>query len=166
MKSPRIYPKQLTINITAADIKEGVERDPNHCVVACALKRQHPDFQHIAVDAATIRYTRTQKDGTRLRSIHITPPQLQKIVIATDQGLKKHLKPVTAVALPGMLTIKPARGRPRKGSQKKRKAIAKLAKNPKLVKANGGNNVPIVVGGKEPPKLSQRRGFGLRAMSL
>lgn len=155
--------QHLTINVTKEDIARGVACEPNVCVVACAIHREHPEWQRIAVDAATIRYTRKQKDGTRLRCTHLTPPKLQRVVIATDNNMKDKLRPVKAVAAPGFIAVSAPVGRPRKGpSAAKRKAIAKLKKKP-VLKRMQGSNIPIVVGGKEPPRLSQRRAFGIRA---
>jgi hypothetical protein len=160
--------KSLTVDITMADIKQGLECDPNHCVVACAIQRAHPTYKRIAVDAATIRYTEEQKDGTRLRHVLLTPPPLQRIVVATDQGLKKYLKPVRATAIPAFIHVSNPPGRKKKNgaSEKKRAAIKKLAKNPVVRSRGKGGNVPIVIGGVELPRISQRRGFGLRGAAL
>lgn len=165
-ENEKLHSKQFTVNVTQADIDKGIARHDNCCVVACAIERQAPELQHISVDAATIRFTRVQKDGTRLRHILITPPTLQKIIIATDQGMKDKIKPTKAACITGMVIPSNPRGRP-KGSanKKKRRAVAALKKNP-VVRHTKGKHVPIVIGGKEPQKLSQRRGFGLRQMSL
>lgn len=161
--APRVVmgKKSLRVNITRADIEQGIERDPNCCVIACAIKREHPELSHVSVDLATIRATDKEK---RLRYIWFTPPSFQGVIVATDQGLRKKIKPGSASLLTGqILELPPAGKSRRRKSGTRKRPVAKK----RLIRPNGGNNVPIVVGGKEPPVIvGQTRGFGLRSLRV
>jgi hypothetical protein len=161
-------PRQLTVEVTQEDIDKGIARDSTKCVIADAIRRQNPGFQRVSVDLATIRISDPKRG---LRCLYFTPPSLQKIIIATDQGKKKDIQPCKARLVAGQVVpikthtakekAKLRRGWKEKYSKKK--AVAKKMLDMK----GGGQKVPVISGGKLPPIApGSMRTFGLRGLRV
>lgn len=119
-------------------------------MIAESLKAAYPHYKFVAVDVATIRATDPDKG---VRYVWLTPRTIQKMIVEYDQGNKP--KPLKSVRLQRGMEI--ASGRVNTGHKKKPGKKAVLVKR--------GHSVPIVRGGKSPPKASgARRAFGLRSM--
>jgi hypothetical protein len=76
-------PADIKVNITEDLIARATQRDSRHCMIAEAIKAEHPHFRNITVDLATIRWTnpRTQK-----RYICLTPNEGRNALVKFDQG--------------------------------------------------------------------------------
>lgn len=158
-------PRRLTINITQEDIDSGLARDSNKCIVADAIRRQHPHFQRVSVDLATIRISDLKR---KTRSLYFTPPVFQRIIIDTDQGNKKRIKPCTSRLVAGQVV--PIIKRSSKEKASRRQYYHQIVKPKTLISAGNGTTkgeVPVVSGGKFPPIApGSRRTYGLRGLYM
>lgn len=125
----------VTVNIDQDIIETAQRRDSSHCMIADAIKAQVPDAASVSVDLATIRWT-DRKRGRRY--IYLTPPLAQRALVNFDQGIQTEpfsfrLHKAAQITEAGT-----------KASKAKQGVITKSGES--------AHNVPIVLGGKEPPR--------------
>ena len=63
-----MIPVQPTVSVDAEDIAVGVPRDPEHCPIAHAIRRQLPIFDHVEVDGGFVRVSGTTGPDTWFRA--------------------------------------------------------------------------------------------------
>ena len=141
---------RIRVPVTAKNIKDGMARNSNHCMIVDAIRAAYPGLTHVSVDLQTIRAS-DKKKGERY--VWLTPRIGQVGLIKFDQGMK--MSPFTFECREGQVTVSGA-------ARLKKHRKAKLRRS-----SRGGTNVPERVGGRTPPKMSgQRRAFGLRGLTL
>jgi hypothetical protein len=85
-----ISDQTFKIQVTQDDINLGVRGQSAHCIVATAIGRQIQNATRIQVDAQAIRFTIGDD-----RLIYLTPQNVGEYVIAFDEGVFDHIKPMT-----------------------------------------------------------------------
>lgn len=75
----------LRVSVEQHHIDDSAQRDSRRCMIASALKEQHPHFQKIIVDLATIRWTNPR---TKRRYVCLTPERAALALVEFDQGRK------------------------------------------------------------------------------
>src|SRR4029077_4496531 len=63
--------------------ERAIRASSGSCLVADAIKDQHPEFSSVKVDVATVRFT-DKKQGVRY--IYLTPASVAETLLAFDQG--------------------------------------------------------------------------------
>lgn len=124
---------EVVIEVTAEDIALAIPKDSAHCMIADALGRCRPDTRFRSVDLATIRWSDPR---TGKRYVALTPPVAQRALLDFDEGIQPEpfmfrVRPVQIVSI-------------RKPGAKTEKAT--------LAKPSAPGSVPVVVGGKTPPR--------------
>lgn len=76
----------LDVQITPEGFERAVRSASGGCLIADAIKDQHPAFSKVAVDMATIRVSDAK---TGKRYIYLTPPAAQHLLLSFDQGWPK-----------------------------------------------------------------------------
>jgi hypothetical protein len=148
-RAPRLF-----INVTQEIIRESCRRNSNHCMIAEALKKAHPELSHISVDIQTIRASDKKK---RERYVWLTPRAGQGGIVKFDLG--KNVEPFGFHCRDGQVTAM-SESSSKRGANKKRKKVS-------MRTSRGGTRttVPEKVGGRTPPRsIGQRRSFGLRQL--
>lgn len=75
--------RRFQINVTEADIANGLRNNSYHCAVSQAIARELPDAKFISTDIQTIRFSLAES-GERLT--YLTPPNVQQYIVAFDAG--------------------------------------------------------------------------------
>ena len=151
---------QLTLKITKDIIDRSTTRNSNHCMVAEAVRKAHPNLTHIAVDIQTIRASDFKK---RERYVWLTPRKVQQLIVDFDMG--KPIDPFQCTLTEGQ-TIEVGQHW-LKTDEQKTKAKKRAKRLEALRKKRNGNRhtIPVKVGGKAPPRsIGARRSFGLRSL--
>lgn len=76
---------KLVVNVTEDHIEAATKRDSRSCMIAEAIKAEHPHFRKVMVDLATIRWTNPR---TKKRYVCLTPAAAGIALVAFDQGQK------------------------------------------------------------------------------
>jgi len=158
----------VKIAVTQQQVKDAIRANSGHCMIAEAIIATVPnvDENTVSVDLQTIRFTDKKKG---LRYVYLTPRNAQATLVEFDQGIDPEPPTFT---LRNAHVLRAGRSERQKKYYAKQKKAGALPKRAKLVSgehgrksghAGGGENVPRVVGGKEPPRSGVRREFGLRA---
>jgi hypothetical protein len=165
---------RVTVEVTNEVIRDSVQRDSSHCMIAESLKRAHPDARRVAVDLQTIRFTDPKKG---LRFTYLTPRTAQVAIVKYDQGLLPD--PFSFRLGNGQVTRANTRANGRAQRQLSKKQLeqrqaatkssvdhlAKARLRPRDGQAASKDNPPDRVGGKPPPVApGARRAFGLRGL--
>jgi hypothetical protein len=74
---------KLSITITDEAYDTAVKSNSGACLIADAIKNQHPELVNVSVDMATIRATDLKRG---VRYTYLTPEQAQYVLLAFDQG--------------------------------------------------------------------------------
>src|SRR5215471_6273612 len=82
----------LTLTITDDQLEHAIQSNSGGCLIADAIKRQHPEFTGVTVDMATIRITDRAR---RERYTYLTPAAAQHILLSFDQGWPLPTREVT-----------------------------------------------------------------------
>jgi hypothetical protein len=156
-KTPRTRPPQIRIDVSQANIDEGVRHSGSHCMIREAIHDKYPNARNILVDLQTIRFTDKKE---KLRYIWLTPRTALVSLIRWDDGIK--LKPFHFRLTEGQVVSARTRG-----SDGKEKPHHNLGKKTIRLHKRAHKQRPNIVGGKPPPlhKFSQRREFGLRSIT-
>lgn len=147
----------VRIEVTAEIIARSEQRNSSHCMIAEAIKEQHPEFSAISVDLQTIRFT-DRKKGQRYT--YLTPRRGQVGLVKFDQGIPT--EPFSFQLRHGQVT--------RSG---RKPAGPKQLAPPET----GLRGMPRAVGGAAPPRAAlphgghitapgKRRAYGLRGLEL
>jgi hypothetical protein len=91
---------RLFVEVTEEHIREGLEKNSSHCIVAMAIGAALPHCRHISIDLQSCRLTDPKK---RLRYTFLTPHAAREIVINTDQGERDKLVPCTFSMKPAII---------------------------------------------------------------
>lgn len=151
----------IKVNVSAQAIADATAKNSSHCMTAVAVtnacNRRHIDATHVAVDIQTIRFS----DPARgLRYVYLTPRPVQDKILRWDQGMV--VEPFSFILKAGAvhpMNVSSAKTRKQKTVARAMKRKLKVAR----FRATKGGKIERVVGGREPPSVSQRREFGLRA---
>ncbi|HKE51285.1 MAG TPA: hypothetical protein VKE25_07225 [Actinomycetes bacterium] len=168
----------LNIDITPEQYDRAVKSDSGACLIADAIKAQHPHLSSVSVDMATIRVS-DRKRG--LRFVYLTPPEAQHVLLSFDQGWSNPTEKLTIKRAVRVQVItrnatgpKSNEGRAERREAKKTMLEAKVAAGEELtrgeksslrqlqkpyepierpasqppVTASPGGSVPTVVGGQ------------------
>jgi hypothetical protein len=76
--------RRLSVRVEREVIDEATRADSSHCMIADAIRAQHPSASRIMVDLQTIRFTDTEKGK---RYVWLTPALAQRALINFDQGI-------------------------------------------------------------------------------
>src|SRR5262245_58506770 len=154
----------VKIVVTPQQVKDAMRANSGHCMIAEAIIATVPnvDEHTVSVDLQTIRFTDKKKG---LRYIYLTPRNAQATLVEFDQGIDPEPPKFT---LRNAHVLRAGRSAKQKAYYKAQKKAGTLPKRATLHKqsttgSGGGQSVPRVIGGKEPPRAGVRREFGLRA---
>lgn len=161
-RSPR-----LKLDISNELMKEAIQKDSSHCMIAEAVLTAFPEAKKISVDLATIRFTDNKK---RLRYTYLTPRIAQVALVNFDQG---RLPEPFAFELKGAQVTKSGSNKPKNRSKATPAQEIALSKA-RLVLRRKDGHVAERVGGQTPPlqrgkddlPFTRRRAFGLRGLEL
>jgi hypothetical protein len=150
------YPKspQVRVDVTEEIIRESMQADSSHCMIAEAVKKARPKATRVAVDLATIRFSDPELG---LRYTYLTPRTAQTPLLQFDSGMVP--EPFSFMLGRGHVT--------RMSRSKKTKATTKSLSRARLVTREGvvGGKVPDRVGGRPLPTFrGNRREFGIRGL--
>lgn len=147
------WPKAPTLSfgVTQRRIDGAIRLDSGHCMIADGFKDAYPWAKSVSVDLQSIR---ASDPRSGLRYIWMTPHPIGQHLLDWDYGTKPKPFPVRLKGNTAIV-IEMARGRAKKkGGRSPMPKKASFRKN--------GGSVPRRVGGKEPPKYTGIRTFGLR----
>jgi hypothetical protein len=162
-------------------IDVAVRANSGHCMVAEAIKIRIPDARVVSVDVQTIRWSNAKR---RLRYMALTPRSVQAAIINFDQGLKPkpfkfRLTHAQVAYMKGTKFEHTADGGEIVSKVQTKEKATKTAKMLRKITSEGtraeihirskGKNEtgrPLKVGGRLPPRMGLRRGFGIRAFNL
>lgn len=154
------HPPKFTAKVTKDILADACKRNSNTCMVACALKEAKPKLSRIAVDIQTIRATDWKKGE---RYVWLTPRSIQQKIVDFDAG--KDIKPFAFKMGDGQ-TIEVAPKTPKQKSKMRANNIKRKKAQLRMARDGNRTGVPVVVGGKAPPKaIGSRRAFGLRSLA-
>ena len=94
---------RLTIRIDPEKVDEAVQSNSGGCLVADAIRAQHPEYTGVVVDMATTRFSDRKKG---VRYTYLTPATAQLCLLSFDQGWPN---PVEEVLLKRAVKIVPSR---------------------------------------------------------
>ena len=115
---------RMKITVTAAHIKDAIQKDAYHCMIALAVKEKIPNARWVDADTQSIRWT----DRTiRCRFIYMTPQRAKEALIAFDEG--RPVKPFQ-ITLPAPQVKPIPQRKPRKAKAKAK--VKKIYKKKKV----------------------------------
>lgn len=142
-KARRGLYRKLAVEIDQENIDRSQQRSSSHCMIADAIKVQHPGVSHVSVDLQTIRFTDPKKG---LRFAYLTPPAAQRALVMFDQGFP--VEPFSfRVSQPVHVVDAGTKVSSRGKSTRKRRPVEVVARK-------AGSGRPIVVGGDLPPNAA------------
>jgi hypothetical protein len=106
-KAPR-----LNVVITAEDWATAQRSKSGGCLIADAIKRQHPEFSRVEVDMTTIRFS---DRAAGLRYVYLTPDEGQHILINYDQGWSQPFEAVPLKKAVQIHSLRPTSKTTRRG---------------------------------------------------
>lgn len=151
----------IKVAVTADNISCSLKSNSSHCMTAVAVtvacNKRKIDCTHVSIDTQTIRFSDPAKG---LRYVYLTPRVAQSAILQWDQGYK--VEPFDFVLSGGAVHAMNVSNAKDKHAKKIARTMKLKLKNPRFRPGSSGK-IPRVVGGREPPSVSQRREFGLRA---
>jgi len=164
-----VFP-QLDVHVREKHIQQGIPRNSGYCMVSEAIKESIYDKYgeipaRVSTDLQTIRFTMPSRD---LRYIYFTPASVQSALVKFDQGEEPDPFTFRLKTIAGGQIVPVVHRDPSTKSKTKTKVTitenngdgAVMVK--KTFQGGKYREVPIVVGGREPPRFSKRRVFGLK----
>jgi hypothetical protein len=82
----------LKVEITKENYEQAIQASSGSCLVADAIKKQHPNFSSVKVDVATIRFSDKERGE---RYLYLTPPSVYQTLLFFDQGWQEAKLPKT-----------------------------------------------------------------------
>ena len=142
--------RDISFPITQEAIENGIAKNSNHCMIAESIKAAYPHLKYVAVDIQTIRATDPDKAE---RYVWLTPRTVQQFIVDFDHGVRP--KPMREVRLQRGQVVPSGHSATHNKKRKAKRAALKKT----------GHRVPIVRGGRTPPKsIGARREYGLRSI--
>jgi hypothetical protein len=137
----------LKVTVTAPLIERATQRDSRHCMIAEAILAARPDFRHVMVDLATIRWTNPR---TAKRYVALTPEKAAVALVAFDQGHEVEPFDLSLTPIQSTPTVKQTETKAEARDAGRLFPSREQARGKRKVKVDG-NGQPTIEGGAPLP---------------